>query len=403
MDVVFALTVELIFAIVFAWSLATWVRRRDPISREVTLVFSALGSLFLLAIVKQVAGAIPEPVSRVFVVLLLLHPVFLLRLVSLIRPLPRALLPLAYVVFGVTVLPYLVLGAGVPRPVLLAAAGAFVVAEFIAALFLGLAARARVGAARLRLALAAIATLAMAITIVAASAGSAITAAAEASSVAARVLVILAAVAYLVAFLPPKPLRDLWQGTTAYRATRDLVSIEGGGSGQVWTRYAQIAQEATGAGAVAVVSRHEDGHALLGSHGLDEHAEAAALAVVDGIGPDDLPQDIDVDLTTRSTAGATAGPGGPAVLGQFVRVIPLRRNGDDIRLYLWAPRRAMFAADDRELLSALGAQTATLAEREAIKADQERLSIQLGATVEALQRASQAKSDFLASMSHELR
>jgi len=81
------------------------------------------------------------------------------------------------------------------------------------------------------------------------------------------VLVILAAVAYLVAFLPPKPLRDLWQGTTAYRATRDLVSIEGGGSGQVWTRYAQIAQEATGAGAVAVVSRHEDGHALLGSHG----------------------------------------------------------------------------------------------------------------------------------------
>jgi signal transduction histidine kinase/CheY-like chemotaxis protein len=403
MDVVFALTVELIFAIVFAWSLATWVRRRDPISREVTLVFSALGSLFLLAIVKQVAGAIPEPVSRVFVVLLLLHPVFLLRLVSLIRPLPGRLLAVAYGVFGVTLLPYLALGPALPRPVLLGAAAAFVVTEALAALYLGLTARSRVGAAWLRLALAAIATLAMAVTIVAASAGSAISGAAEASSAASRVLVILAAVAYLVAFLPPKPLRDLWQGTTAYRATRDLLSIEGGGSGQVWTRYAQIAQEATGAGAVAVVSRHDDGHALLGSHGLDEHEEAAVLAVVDKIGSDDLPLDVDVDLTTGSTAGATTGSEGPAVVDQFVRMIPLRRNGDDIRLYLWAPRRAMFAADDRELLSALGAQAATLAEREAIKADQERLSMQLGATVEALQRASQAKSDFLASMSHELR
>ena len=402
MDVILTFLIEGIFAIVFAWSLVTYLRRRDPLSREVTLVFSALGSLFLLAILRQVAGTIPEPISRAFVVLLLFHPVFLLRLVSLIRPLPSRLLLVAYVTFGVTVLPYLVLGAAVPRPLLLGAAIAFVVAELLAAGFLGAAARARVGAARLRLALAAIATLSVAVTIITASAGSAITVAAEASSAAARVLAGLAAGAYLVAFLPPKPLRNLWQGTTAYRAIRDLLALEGGGAAEVWARYARIAQAATGAAGVAVVRRRDDGDVVLGSHGLPIDATDEAIAgMLSRIGPAAFVGDADVDLVALH--GHASEPNSGAELGRFVRMVPLGRDEDDPRLLLWASRRAMFAADDRELLAALGAQAVTLADREAIKADQERLSMQLGATVEALQRASQAKSDFLASMSHELR
>jgi signal transduction histidine kinase/DNA-binding response OmpR family regulator len=401
MDAVLTLVIEVSFAIVLAWSLRTWIRRRDPISREVTLVFSALGSIFLLAIIRQVAGTIPEPVTRLFVALLLLHPVFLLRLASLIRPVPRGVLPVAYVAFAVTVLPYVILGPEVPRPFLLAAAAAFVITETVAAVLLFLAARQRVGAARLRLALAAIATLAIAVLIVAASAGSAITAVAEASTAAARLLAVLAAIAYLAAFLPPKPLRDLWQGTTAYWAIRELLAVDGTGAGEVWDGYARIAQAATGAAGVAVVGRRDDATALLGSHGVTPEQEAAVVDLVDRIGTAAFARDIEVDLTAG--AGHGPDPDAPPPIGRFVRMVRLGRDDADPRLYLWTPRRALFAADDSELLAALGAQAGTLADREAIKADQGRLSMQLGATVEALQRASQAKSDFLASMSHELR
>ena len=400
MDAVLALVIEVSFAIILAWSLRTWIRQRDPISREVTLVFSALGSIFLLAIIRQVAGTIPEPITRLFVALLLLHPVFLLRLAALIRPVPRALLAVAYVAFAATVLPYMILGNAAPRPLLLGAAGAFEITETVAAIFLFLAARHRVGAARLRLALAAIATLAIVILIVVASAGSAITAVTEATTAAARLLAILAAIAYLAAFLPPKPLRDLWQGTTASWAIRELLAIDGSGAGEVWDGYARIAQAATGAAGVAVVGPLDEVVSVLGTYGLTPDQEAVALGIVGGIDEARFARDVEVDLTTT---GAGNPEPGAAAIGRFVRMVRLGRGDDDPRLYLWTPRRALFAADDSELLAALGVQAGTLAEREAIKADQERLSMQLGATVEALQRASQAKSDFLASMSHELR
>jgi len=48
------LGVEIAFAICFAWSFATWARQRDPVSREVTLVFTALGSTILLTDRKSV-------------------------------------------------------------------------------------------------------------------------------------------------------------------------------------------------------------------------------------------------------------------------------------------------------------------------------------------------------------
>ena len=65
--------------------------------------------------------------------------------------------------------------------------------------------------------------------------------------------------------------------------------------------------------------------------------------------------------------------------------------------------RALFHPSDAELLAALGAQTAIVAERRAVVAEQEALTERLATTVEALRSASAAKSDFVASMSHEFR
>ena len=72
-------------------------------------------------------------------------------------------------------------------------------------------------------------------------------------------------------------------------------------------------------------------------------------------------------------------------------------------LVLLSSHRTLFHASDFELLRALGAQTAIVAERRSVMADQEALAERLASTVEALRSASAAKSDFVASMSHEFR
>src|SRR5436309_3224393 len=50
------LGIELLFAIVFLRALITYLRDRDPLSRDITLVFSAMAALFVLQLVTQLVG-----------------------------------------------------------------------------------------------------------------------------------------------------------------------------------------------------------------------------------------------------------------------------------------------------------------------------------------------------------
>ena len=70
---------------------------------------------------------------------------------------------------------------------------------------------------------------------------------------------------------------------------------------------------------------------------------------------------------------------------------------------LFNRHRSLFSDDDLRLLAVLGGQAGILAERQAIIAAQREMATELSASVEALTKASQAKSSFLANMSHELR
>jgi signal transduction histidine kinase len=72
-------------------------------------------------------------------------------------------------------------------------------------------------------------------------------------------------------------------------------------------------------------------------------------------------------------------------------------------LVLLNRRRGLFTEDEVRLMAELGGQAAIIAERGAVRDEQERLAQELARSVGALSAASQAKSDFLASMSHELR
>ena len=65
--VVLTLIVEALFAVVFARVLVAYLRRRDPLQRDVAVMFSALAVLFVLELLRQVLGEPPQVVSSLAV------------------------------------------------------------------------------------------------------------------------------------------------------------------------------------------------------------------------------------------------------------------------------------------------------------------------------------------------
>ncbi len=91
-------------------------------------------------------------------------------------------------------------------------------------------------------------------------------------------------------------------------------------------------------------------------------------------------------------------------VGAYALAIALapEREGAPFLAVAW-PHRLLFPEDVRAMLEVLFQQAAVMAERASLAKAHERLAIELKVTVAELERASQAKSDFLAGMSHELR
>jgi signal transduction histidine kinase/DNA-binding response OmpR family regulator len=381
-DSAVTLAIELLFAIVFIASLLEYIRRRDILSRDLVLVFGAVAALFVVQFVSLVFGSTPPWLAAGAAALIFAQPLLTLRLAGRLRPIPRAVPIGTLVAYLVTGLPLVVLPRPIPLPFTLLAIGAFALTEFVAAGYLALEARRRVGEARIRLGLAAGATALFAGALLAAGAGSAIGGPVGASL--ARLIALLAAIGYVIAFLPPRPLRRIWQGMAAYRYGSELLSAgqeaHGAGSGPIWARFTEAAREIAGAEAAAVVAFDGSTPRLLASVGLGQDLASA-------LGPESEPGP-DRDAAVARRLGAHVG-------APMSTVIPIPAPGDRV-LVLLTRYHSMFGSDDQSLIRLLAAQAIALADREELYAEQLRLA-------ERLYAASQAKSDFIASMSHELR
>ncbi len=205
LDTAITLAIELLFGVLFVASLVDYVRRRDPLSRDLVAVFGAVAALFVLQVVPLVFGATPSWLAAMGTVLLLAQPLFTLGLAARLRPVPRAVRSVALLGYLVTAVPLAVLPRPLPVGLTLAAVAVFVGIELGAAGYLASEARERTGAARFRLSLAAAATALFAGAILAAGAGAA--GAGTAGTALARLAALVAALGYVVAFLPPGPLR----------------------------------------------------------------------------------------------------------------------------------------------------------------------------------------------------
>ncbi|GIE84188.1 ATP-binding response regulator [Actinoplanes regularis] len=398
------LAADLTFGVLFLRALVVYLRRRDPLQRDVTLVFGPCTLAFGLDMLWQASGSRPIWGDVVTAVPLMAQPYLTMRLAGRLRHVSSTLTRSTLIGFLILAVPLALIPRPFP-PVLVAASVLyFLTAEMIAAALLFGAARTRTGTTRVRLMTAAAATFTFGIMITVIGTTTARNTA-VAGSVgypnASRVLALISGIGYLVAFVPPRWLRRQASATAVQSVTERLLRAPADSPEEVWQTYAEIMRVQTGADAVAVLLPPPGGTVL----------EQIAYS-----GPplEMLSEPIDADLTAliRSGRPARLREGDPALVRHFgeelrdayVTVLRMPVPPDVEGWVLLLNRyRNLSSDDDLRLLAELGGQAGVLAERQSVAVRERRLTAELSNSVEALTRANKAKSNFLANMSHELR
>ena len=358
------LIIEALYALVFLQSLMTYLRRRDPVQRDVTLVFAPLTSLLVLDVVRRVQGAaeLPLPVSYAGVTLLLAQPYLTMRLVRTLRPVPRWVVPVALCIFVVTTVPFYLVGKRNVPLVTLGIVIGFCTVQMAAAAFLAGEARRRTGAPRARLVLAAAATAVLGLCLFVAGAGDAAGQAGRPLQFASETLALLSGLSYVVAFVPPRWLLRMWAGEAAYRVHRQMASTGADETPtDIWRRFAATIREVSGADTAAVLLPAETGDdvvcaAISGAADSEELMTTAA----DLRQLLDLTQPVAVPLTAESSLLSFAcRAGARALIAVPVRLSTPAHGA----LVLFSRRHPMFVEDEARLFGELGSQAATMAQR----------------------------------------
>ncbi|WP_436527060.1 ATP-binding response regulator [Actinoplanes sp. HUAS TT8] len=385
------LAAEITFAVLFLRALFGYLHRRDAMQGNLSLVFGTCALVWTIADDPARTGALTA-------LSLMAQPYFMLRLAARLRHVSRALIAGAVLGWIALAVPLVVAPRPLPRALAFTAAVYFLATEMIAAGLLFSKARARTGTNRARLMIAAVATLTYAVMVM--LIGAAAAGGSPDLRPASRILALVSGVGYLIAFVPPRRLRQLASGSAAHSITERLLRAPVDSPEEVWQTYAEIMRVQTGADAVAVLLPRLDGT-------LEQAGYAGP--------PIDLP-----DEPIQADPSALIRPGRPARLREGEPAL-LRHFGQQLRddyvtvlrmpvppdvegwVLLFNRHRNLFSDDDLRLLAELGGQAGILAERQAVTVRERRLASELSHSVEALTRANEAKSNFLANMSHELR
>ena len=392
-----SIVVSILFGFLFISSVIAYVRRRDALSRDVMFIFGSVGMLFVLVGARLVIGSLPAWVDGAALALLFAQPPLTLRLAHKLHPVHRPVRIGAALAYAVTALPLIVLPLKTVPALVLAAVAAFVVIDLVAGFYLGLEARRRVGSARVRLGAAATASALLALALLVSTIVSSIPAIAPVGAGVGRFLGLAAASLYVVAFMPPRWLRNIWGAVASFDFEQDLMGVAADSTDvAVWQQLADASRRATGSTATLVVTG-ESGSTFVVACSADEDARERVAATHFNA----VPTSVDENRPIRSGGLAEQAR---AIRAPFVSVLPFTlAGGEPGALVLLRPRPSLFASDDHAMLNSLLGRATIFAERSRAVAEQAALAQRLAQTVAALEQASQAKSDFLASMSHELR
>ena len=342
------------FYLLFLVALVGFITQRNRIAFDILLMFSSLAGLYAFQFLGVLFPSARELLNLVSSMLLVAQPAFAIRLTQHITAaVPRWSFPAMVVAYVAMVASVLTLGQQFPWLIWLVGAY-FVVGDGVAAFVLAREGRRRAGLARWRLLAAAGAMALLAVAIVALLVGGPV------GTELSRWVGILAAVAFVLSFIPPRWLRRVVQQAVAFGYFNDLARTQpGAGTAGLWQELANLAIGLTGA---------------LGA---------------------------EVRINGSSQPIATAGVENG--LAPYLTDVPFSMADMSGSLRLRTPGPALFEEDDLALLAMLGSQTLGASEREKIIEERTAIGERLAATNVELARASAAKSDFLAAMSHELR
>ncbi|GAA2544298.1 hypothetical protein GCM10010435_10990 [Winogradskya consettensis] len=390
---------ECMFAALFLRAGLGYLRRRDPLQRDVTLIFLPCTLWFAVILLQPLDIVPPLWVTSITLAVLFAQSYLTVRLAARLRAVPRWMNWAALAVFVGTAAPIVaVSGAVVYWRWTLASAG-FVLIEVAAAWLLFGKARTRTGANRARLTAAAATTLLFA-AMISLLGATAIIQKEDQFLAPYRALGLICSIGYLIAFAPPRWLRRAFSATTAQSVSERMLRAQVDSAEEVWQTYADIMRVQTGADAVAVLMPRSDG--LLAPIAY----AGPSIRTPEELGFDDLTQLIRAGQPARLREGGDAlvEHYGDDLGDDFVTLLSMPVPPDaEGAVLLFNRHRSLFSDDDLRLFALLGGQAGILAERMSVVTAQRRLANELSSSVEALTRASQAKSAFLANMSHELR
>ncbi|GGK24347.1 hypothetical protein GCM10010124_16070 [Pilimelia terevasa] len=405
------------------YAVGAYVRHRDALRGLLVLLYATGLTVSAVEAYVRLSGRPSGYGVATAGAVYLFHPIMTLLLASFVHRVPRAVVAAAFA--GATLLTFPLVAypkPGIPA-VGLGYVVFFVTVETAAARIFAAEARRRRGTSAVRLRSASLAAWALILVLLLAVLGgiAGLTSAPTNDVVAVRpggVVVVLlshfllaaSAVGYLLAFAPPRLLRQVWEARALRTVSRRLLDAPPTETPtEVWRRYTDVVRDVTGADAADVVLCGPEGGLV--RPGDDPHHPTLPADLVRADLSRLLRVDYAVALRPAAAGPRQAGAGGPLADfyagtwdGAFLTAVPIAaprvREG---ALVVVNRRRGLFAGDDLRLLADLAAQAAVLAERGAVVQRQQRLTDELAASVAALTQASRAKTDFLAAMSHELR
>lgn len=365
------------FYILFAMSVWQFVRRPGPLELSVLAIFGSFAALFFLTFLNAMLPAIAPVARPILVAILFAQPYLVLRLIAQIRPVPRmrmriALLGAVAAWEAIVLLPVAIPAArqlGVLFSVLY-----FFAVEIGAAAWFALDSRRRYGVARLRLALAAVGTGLFGASILLAgltSVARPVNAPADSQSV-TRLLVLIATMAYLGAFVPPGWFRRWINRAASFQLVRKLVlpppEMSPGG---LWEDLATTARDILGARRVSILPAAPG--APLAQVGELADAAASDPAAADGRST----RGSKVDLAVRAGGGPTE---------RLVADVEGRQLfvDDDVALIGDLASLTAHAIDREEMLIGLGEARREAAEARIVRASETRFRALLEADPNAI-------------------
>jgi len=333
------IVLQLAYYALFAVSVWRLLQRRGELELAVVEVFGAFAALFALSFLNTAAPAIAPIARPALLAIIFAQPFLVLRLIHLIRPVPRWAFVATLV--GAVASTALLVAFRTEWWATLLSVGYFFAAQLATGARLAGDGARRYGVARLRLLVAGLSTALYGCSILIAGLGSLIAGIGNPQDpniqLVSRLVILAAGLGYLGAFVPPGWLRRVAYRAAAFDLVQNLVAPPAGSTvGGLWEDLASTAREILGARRVSIVA---DGNGpLLASVG---EPQARPHAPESSDGAAGLPRRTLVEL--RLQGNDEPGP----LLRAEVEGYPL------------------FIEDDRALLERLGTLTARAAEREA--------------------------------------